>query len=170
MHDLDQQREPEITITPGAEPDTYRLSASSSTVSLGISTQGLLDIANWVEHHRTQLRKDAGQDVIPYHVEFRTSRVTRADRKNPIYLIHAVSVQEAIGHALRQHGARTMKLVTVVDTVKEEIFCDVELQDEGSIAFVERHEKFLPQPPREGVIYPIKLAVSQETCHAAKHV
>lgn len=150
MNDPDQQREPEITITSGAVPGTYNLSVPSSIASLEINAQGLLDIATWVEHHRTQLRKEVGQDVISYHLEFRTSRVTRADRTNPTYLIHAVSAQEAIGYALRQHGARMMKIVIVDDTVKEELFSDVELQDDGSIAFVEHHEKPLPQPPREG--------------------
>jgi hypothetical protein len=136
----------EIQITEGLGAGTYNVFASYSKDSITTTARGLLEIAAYVEQHRNQLTREAGQLLTSYSVRLYPSRVTPVG-SIPEFSIDAVDAQEAMGRALAQHGARQMKIVVVTSTAKEERFEDVELQQNHSVTFRHAEERLRPQSP-----------------------
>ncbi len=140
----------EIEITAGLEAGTYRISTQYSKDSVSTTAQGMLDIADWVEQRRDQLRKEVGQEFTHYRVVLIKSSVVRADRPNTNTVempIDATNAQEAASRALLQRGARQMKFVIVMSAPKEETFYNVTLQPDHSITFETYSDDLRPQPP-----------------------
>lgn len=136
----------EITIAAAPDPGTYTIFGLSSKETATTTAQDLLDIAAWVEQHRDQLRKEAGQELTSYRVQLHISRIRPVNSPLPEYSFEAANAQEAAGRALFHHGARQMKIVVVISAAKEEGYADVELQQDRSITFGSTWEKLLPQP------------------------
>ncbi|MBA2677544.1 MAG: hypothetical protein H0U76_04000 [Ktedonobacteraceae bacterium] len=138
--------EPRIDITVGPEAGVYRIFTLYAKDSVAATAHDLLDIAAWVEHHRDQLRKEAGQEITRYRVELRKSNVVRVGSIVELP-VDAVNAQEAASRALVQYGARLMAFVTVRSAPKEELFHNVELHPDHSITFDWYREYPRPQPP-----------------------
>ena len=137
---------PEIKITDGPVSGFYNIFALASKDTVTTTAQGLLAIARWVELHRDELRKESGQEIIQYRVELWKSKVVRSSSIVD-FPVDAINAQEAVSRALRQYGAKEMKIVFVTSAAKKETFYNVELQDDGSITFSSSQEDLRPQPP-----------------------
>jgi hypothetical protein len=144
--ELANEHEPEINITANPDAGTYTLFARSSNDPTETTAQRLLNIAAWVEQHRDQLRKDAGQELLDYRVKLYASRVRPLGSTVPELSIEALNAQEAVGRALLNSGVQEMKVVVVISSVKEESFSDVKLQADQSITFAQHEERWQPQP------------------------
>src|SRR5689334_16632184 len=118
---------PEIDITAGPGEGSYNIFALYSKDSVTTTAQGLLEIAAYVELHRNQLRKEAGQEITRYRVALHKSRVTPLGSTTPEAPIDAIDAQEAARLAMLLYGARRMALVSVVSAGREDDFEDVEL-------------------------------------------
>ena len=135
-----------IEITTGAEAGIYKITDPDSKKSVITTSRGMLDIAAWVEQHRVQLRKEAGQDITRYRVELRKSSVIPVGSQIEV-VVDAADPQEAASRALLQYGAQRMVFVVVMSSSKKTTFYNVELQSDHSFTFESYSEDLQPQPP-----------------------